>query len=321
MVPDYTLKSLDIIVPVFNEEDSLPLFHESLLIEVQKIPNKTRIIYVDDGSTDKTLPILIDIINKDHHTLAIQLSRNFGHQAALTAGLEFSDADLVITMDGDGQHPPKLIAEMLIEQSNGYDIVQAKRINYEIESKYKRLTSTLFYWLINILSDTKIEQGTSDFRLITSKVLKAFRSIGDYQKFIRGIIPWLGFSDKTILYKPERRIAGKSKYTISKMLHLAESAIFSFSQVPLRIGLFLGVSLLFLALMELIYVLSFWFTGKQYLLVPGWSSIVFLILLTGGSIMILISILGIYIGQINQQVKNRPSYIIKDVYVYNKFNK
>jgi len=307
-------KSLDIIVPLYNEEKAIIEFHSRLIKSIESLGIPTRIFYVDDGSIDNTLNILLNIRKNDDRINIIQLSRNFGHQAALTAGLDLVDADIVITLDGDGQHPPELIPKFIELHLQGFDVVQGQRINNNVESSFKTLTSRWFYSIINFLGDTKIAEGTSDFRLVTKRVVEAFRQIHDYHLFIRGIIPWLGFSETFLQYNAGERISGKSKYSLSKMFILAENAIFSFSIIPLRIGFSIGISFFLLAFIEVIYVISFWIAGKQDQLAPGWSSIVFLILITGGALMIITSIIGVYIGQISQQIKNRPRYIIKNIY-------
>lgn len=306
--------SLDLVVPMFNEEQVVQEFHKRLIEVLDKLPYPFKIYYLDDGSSDSTFTQLISLADRDNRIFVVQLSRNFGHQATLTAGLDLADADIVITMDGDGQHAPELIPTMIDRCIEGYDIVQTQRIDESATAYIKKMTAKFFYWLINSLGNTKIIPGTADFRLMTRPVVLSIRDMKEYHRFIRGIIPWLGYRVFTLPYFPQKRISGKSKYTLSKMFELAENAIFSFSLIPLRIGLFAGFFFIILAIIEAIYVLTFWITGKQDLLAPGWSSIVFLILITGGSLMIMISLLGIYIGQINQEVKHRPVYIIRQIY-------
>jgi len=304
--------TLNIIVPLYNEEDSLEAFHRRLTAALQPIRYPWSIYYVNDGSTDHTSEIL-NRLSTDERINVVQFTRNFGHQAALTAGIDLAEGDIVITLDGDGQHPPELIPEMIKKYEEGFSIVQMKRLEDTKTSWFKRKSSLFFYRLINQLGELQISPGTSDFRLVTRQVVLSLREVRETHRIIRGIIPWLGFSTAYIPYLPEQRMAGKSKYTLKKMFSLAENAIFSFSLVPLRIGLVAGFIFLFLALVEAVYVLSFWVTGRQQLLAPGWSSIVFLILSTGGLLMVLISILGIYVGQIFQQVKGRPLYIIQKI--------
>jgi glycosyltransferase involved in cell wall biosynthesis len=304
---------LDIVVPLFNEGLALCIFHKRLITILNKLPYAIKVFYIDDGSMDDTASLLSTIIQKDKRVCAVHLSRNFGHQAALTAGLDLVEGDIVITMDGDGQHPPELIPTLIEHHRQGYDIVQTQRVDHPKTSFFKHTTANLFYGLINKLGNTKIIPGTADFRLMSRSVVLALREMTEYHRFIRGMVPWLGYRVFTLPYSSGERIAGKSKYTFLKMFSLAEDAIFSFSLVPLRLGLLTGGVFILLAFLEAIYVLTFWLGGKQNLLAPGWSSIVFLILITGGSLMIIISLVGIYIGQIHQEVKHRPIYIIRSI--------
>jgi len=305
---------LNVIVPLYDEEACIREFHQRLINVLDGCGYPFRVIYVDDGSTDATYEQLVALASLDGRITIIQLSRNFGHQAALAAGLENSDGQIVITMDGDGQHPPEMIPTLLKKYVEGYEIVQTRRQETAKSSTFKRLSSRFFYWLINKLGNTKIKPGSADFRLMTKKVVRAICAMPEYHRFLRGLIPWLGFKACYLDYEPEKRIGGRSKYTLAKMFNLAENAIFSFSLVPLRIGLLLGLLFFVLALLESIYVLSFWFTGNQARLTPGWSSTIFVILITGGALMVMISLVGIYVGQIHQEVKKRPLFIIRTVY-------
>lgn len=305
---------IDIVVPVFNEVQSLEVFHQRLISVVNSLQHYCKIYYIDDGSTDGTNKLLSQLVEDDERVYHVQLTRNFGHQSALTAGIEIAEGDIVITMDGDGQHPPELIPMLLERYQEGYEIVQTQRIDNEKTSFLKKVTSNWFYKVINFLGTTKIIPGASDFRLMTHPVIVALRNMKEYHRFIRGMIPWMGFSYFVLPYSPEKRIAGKTKYTPAKMFALAEDAIFSFSLVPLRIGLLIGCIFILLAIIEAIYVLSFFISGRMNLLAPGWSSIIFVILITGGSLLIMISLVGIYVGQIHQEVKQRPIYIIKKIH-------
>lgn len=304
---------LQVIVPVFNEAEVVNEFHNRLVTVLKNLSYSYMIIYVDDGSNDETASKLITIADSDEKVCVVQLSRNFGHQAALVAGLDMADARMVISMDGDGQHPPGLIPQLIKKHFEGFDIVQTQR-NDENTPPIKRYSASYFYKLINALADTKILPGTADFRLYSHDVVLALRQMSEYHKFIRGMIPWIGFSMYILPYSPEPRIGGKSKYTFMKMLKLAEDAIFTFSLIPLRLSLIIGFIFLIMALIEAVYVLSFWVRGQQALLAPGWSSLVFLILVTGGVIMIMLGIVGIYTGHIHQEVKGRPVYIKKSQY-------
>ncbi|MBI9049731.1 MAG: glycosyltransferase family 2 protein [Anaerolineaceae bacterium] len=303
--------SLDIIVPVFNEQDVLSKFHNQLCAVVDHLPVQTRIIYVNDGSVDQSQKALEELSTKDKRILIIELSRNFGHQSALTAGLEKAEADYVITMDGDGQHPPSMIPEMLQLAQQGYDMVLTQRLEENGLTPFKKITSGGFYWLLNRIGDTNVMPGGADFRLLTREVVEAINEMPEYHRFLRGMVSWVGFTSSILPFTPSQRLAGKSKYSLKKMIRLASDAIFSFSLVPLIISISIGLGFLVLALIEAIYVLSFWITGNTQNLAPGWSSLMFMLLLVGGSIMISMGLIGVYIGYIFQEVKQRPKYIIR----------
>ena len=308
---DHAAPSLDIIVPLFNEERALPRFHTQLTQVIAALSCETRILYVDDGSSDGTPALLQKLAGEDPRVAFIEFSRNFGHQSALTAGLDHADADIVIMMDGDGQHPPQLIPEMLGQFNAGYDIVLTQRSNDAELSLLKRKNSSLFYSFINLIGHTKIIPGAADFRLISRRVVDALRQMPEYHRFLRGMVSWVGFRTVILPYTAPARLAGKPKYSLSKMMKLAMDAIFSFSLLPLQIGLVLGFLFFVLAGLEVAYVLHFWLRGKQELLVPGWSSLMFIILMTGGFLMTVVGLIGIYIGYIFQEVKRRPVYVIQ----------
>jgi dolichol-phosphate mannosyltransferase len=304
-------RALDIVVPLYNEQEALILFHQQLTQVVSQLSYATRILYVDDGSTDATADILQRLAQADPRVTLISLSRNFGHQAALTAGLDASSAEVVITMDGDGQHPPELIPQMLALYESGYDVVITQRVENSQGHRFKRDTSALFYRLINRIGDTQIVPGSADFRLTARQVVDAIKTMREYQRFLRGMVAWMGYKTVILPYTPPERLAGKSKYSLRKMLALATDAIFSFSLVPLQIGLLVGAGFFLLAFLEVIYVLSLWLTGQTGVLAPGWSSLMFMLLIVGGTLTMLLSFAGIYIGYIFQEVKDRPIYLVK----------
>jgi polyisoprenyl-phosphate glycosyltransferase len=302
---------VDIIVPVYNEEETAESFHKQLQQALASISYTFKIIYIDDGSTDNTLEILETIALQDERVSVIELSRNFGQQAALTAGLDIAEGDYVITMDGDGQHPPSLIAEMLQLASSGYDMVLTQRLETYQGPAFKQWTSNLFYRLINLIGDTQILPGSADFRLLSKPVVKSLRELREYHRLIRGMVAWVGYRSIILPYEQPLRLGGKSKYSLHKLLRLAMNAVFSFSLVPLYIGISVGIIFLFLAVLEMVYVLSFWVTGQQAGLAPGWSSLMFVLLVVGGSLMIALGFIGIYIGYIFQEVKQRPIYLVR----------
>jgi dolichol-phosphate mannosyltransferase len=306
-------KTVGIVIPVYNEEDALLAFHRQLCEAVDPLPYRFRIYYVNDGSADETGALLEALARQDPRVTAIELSRNFGHQAALTAGMDAAEGDYVVTLDGDGQHPPAMIAEMLALAETGYDLVITQRADEPSTSAFKRKTAGLFYQIINRIGDTQVLPGGADFRLIARPALDALKGMREYHRFLRGMVAWMGFRTVILPYHPPARLGGASKYTLKKMLRLAGNAVFSFSLVPLYIGVSLGALMLVLALVEMIYVLSFWVTGNQQGLAPGWSSLMFVLLVIGGILMILLGFIGIYVGFIFQEVKGRPIYIVRQV--------
>jgi dolichol-phosphate mannosyltransferase len=299
------------VVPVYNEEEAVPVFYRELARVIDPLPERFHIYFVNDGSRDGTQSCLEALQKKDKRISVLELSRNFGHQAALTAGLDAAREDYVISMDGDGQHPPAMISEMLALARSGYDIVVTQRIDDEKASRFKRWTADGFYRLINQVGDTQVLPGGADFRLMGRRAVEALRRMPEYHRFLRGMVAWMGFRSVILPYRAAERVAGKSKYSLRKMLTLARDAVFSFSLVPLYIGISLGALLLLLALVEMIYVLSFWVTGNISHLAPGWSSMMFVILVVGGILMILLGFVGVYIGFIFQEVKRRPVYLLR----------
>ena len=310
--------AIGIVVPVYNEENVLKVFHSQLRAVIDKLPFQFKIYYVNDGSKDKTAGVLASLSDTDERITIIELSRNFGHQAALTAGLDIADGDWVITMDGDGQHPPELICSMIELAQAGYDLVLTQREELWKVPAVKRATSSLFYGLINRIGDTKILPGGADFRLMSRPVLEALKEMREYHRFLRGMVAWMGYRSIILPYQSPDRLAGQSKYSFQKMAQLAVNAVFSFSLVPLYIGLSMGVLMLFLALIEMVYVLRFWVLGQQAGLAPGWSSLMFVLLVVGGILMILLGFIGVYIGFIFQEVKHRPIYLIRQKYSIHK---
>jgi dolichol-phosphate mannosyltransferase len=304
--------TLDLVVPFFNEQESLPNFHR-LLNEIQ-LPERysRRYIYVNDGSSDGTGALLDQLAAADPRILVIHLSRNFGHQAALSAGLDAATGDIVISMDGDGQHPASLIPEMLRLHAAGYAIVQAQRLDDSSSAPFfKRTTSELFYKLVSVVGEVQLSPGTSDFRLTSREALDALKNLPEYHRFLRGMVVWIGFPNVLLPYKPSARLAGETKYSLRKMLSFAADGFFSFSLVPLWIGLILGFAFIGLAVFELAYTAFVWFGGNQDRLVPGWTSLVLILTVASAITMILQGVLGIYIGMIFKEVKKRPVYLVK----------
>ena len=304
-------RTVAIIVPVYNEVGVVEKFHSRLRAVIDAMAARFIVYYVNDGSTDGTTDSLNRIADEDSRVVVLELSRNFGHQAALTAGLDHAKGDVVITMDGDGQHPPEMIPELLRLGEQGYDIVQTQRLDGDQRNSLKKWTSGWFYSLLNSLSGIVVEPGAADFRAMSRQAVDALKAMPEYHRFLRGMVSWIGYRTVILPYQPEERLGGASKYSLKKMLRLASDAIFSFSLVPLYIGLSLGALMLCLAGLEMVYVLSFWVRGMQSSLEPGWSSLMFVLLIVSGFIMILLGFVGMYIGYIFQEVKRRPVYLLR----------
>lgn len=305
-------KTLSIVIPVFNEIEVLQTSHANLIEVVGGMPYQVEIIYVDDGSRDGTGKLIENIASVDERVIGLYLSRNFGHQAALTAGLDQASGDVVISMDCDGQHPPSLIPEMVGLVEQGYDIVQTQRIENQNLPAFKKFTSNLFYSIINRISGTYINPGSADFRAMSRQALEVLKAMPEYHRFLRGMIAWMGYRSIILPYEEAKRMSGVSKYSLGKMARLASDAVFSFSLVPLYIGLSVGLAFILLAIAQISYVLFLWLAGMDEQIVPGWSSLMAVMLIASGIIMILLGFIGVYIGYIFQQVKGRPVYLLKN---------
>ena len=309
MSPNRKKSTVDLVIPVFNEAGVVEQTHARICAVIDNLPHDFNFYYVDDGSSDDTVPCIESL--EDPRVQVLRLSRNFGHQAALTAGMDATRGDIIVTMDGDGQHPPEMIPQMIDLVNSGYDVVQTQRVDQAQPASFKKWTSGLFYRLINAISGTRVLPGAADFRALSRQAVDALKAMPEYHRFLRGMVSWIGFSTVILPYQPGERISGISKYSFSKMFRLAMDAIFSFSLMPLYIGLSMGGLLLCLALAEMIYVLSFWVTGRTSNLAPGWSSLMFVILIVGGILMVLLGFIGVYVGYIFQEVKRRPVYLVK----------
>lgn len=302
--------SVDLVIPVYNEEGVVEQTYAEICRVIDASPHKFTIYYIDDGSEDGTVASLNALAEKDKRVVVLELSRNFGHQAALTAGLDAAQGDFVISMDADGQHPPEMIPQMIALFEQGYDIVQAQRVE-DSGLSFKRITSAAFYKLINAISGTEMVPGAADFRGMSRQAVDALKSMPEYHRFLRGMVSAMGYKSVILPYHETKRVAGRTKYSLGKMFRLAMDAIFSFSLVPLYIGMSAGVIFLCLAALEMLYVYSFWLKGDTSSLAPGWSSLMFVILIASGVILIVLGFIGVYIGYIFQQVKQRPVYHLK----------
>jgi len=304
-------RTVGIVVPVFNERDGIHEFHQRLRATIDVLPQSFQVWYVNDGSTDGTEAVVAEIIRQDPRVHLLNLSRNFGHQAALTAGLDFASGEAVITMDGDGQHPPACIVDMLDLYRRGFDVVLTQRGDESGTGFLKRTTSRWFYRLLNWMTSTPVVPGAADFRLMSEQAVLSFRQVRETHRFIRGLVTWMGFRWTVLQFKPDRRIAGQSKYSLRKMLRLANDAIFSFGTAPIRLALFLGLCVLGLAFIEFLDPLIHILTGRTSELVPGWTTLLLSVLVLGATQLITLAILGRYVGLIYEEVKKRPLYLLR----------
>jgi polyisoprenyl-phosphate glycosyltransferase len=302
-------KKIAIVIPSYNEEGNIEVLVKTLHDVLQKLPYDYDLIFVDDGSSDMTLQTLQSLSRNDKKLFYIELSRNFGHQNALKAGVDIAKANAVITMDGDMQHPPDLLPVLLQKWEEGYDVVYTRREDDKNLSYFKKKTSKSFYNIMNYLSEVKFEPGTADFRLMDEKVVQVFTDFSENELFIRGLINWLGFKQFAIDYKPADRFSGKSKYTVKRMMRFAIQGITSFSTRPLHIAIFLGIGLSVFAFVFYIgYVLYSIYFGH---VISGWASVITTIVFFGGLNLLVLGIIGMYIGKLFIQSKQRPNYLIR----------
>lgn len=301
-------KTISIVIPAYNEEDNLLVIVERLERILEGRGYAFEIILVDDGSKDKTLSVIKAMAQTKPNIFYIEFSRNFGHQPALKAGLDHAHGDCVISLDADLQHPPELIIQMLDKWEEGYEVVYTRRHEDKSLPYKKRVTSSLYYKLLNILSDIEIESGTADFRLMDRKVVSVFKEFQENEPFIRGLVKWMGYKQFALDYVPSKRFSGNSKYNLKKMLRFATHGVTSFSIKPLYTAVYLGFIFSFLSLLYIPYVIHAFYIGKE---VNGWASIIMTIVFFGGLQLIILGIIGIYIGKMFLQSKNRPNYIIR----------
>ena len=299
---------VSIVVPVYNESANLIPLAEAIDEAVHDLPYE--LILVDDGSTDDTLAGTEELAARDARVVGLSLSRNFGHQYALAAGLSHARGQVIVTMDGDLQHPPDLLPKLIDKWRQGYNVVQALRRDTEKAGLLKRWTSRAFYRVFSALSGIKVEPGASDYRLIDRIVLEELLKMREGQLFLRGLLAWMGYREARVSYDAPARQAGESKYTLRKMLHLAKSGLFSFTTIPLRIGIFIGFLTALLSFVELIYVIIVRLSGRG---VPGWASTVGVLALLFGILFVLLGIQGDYIIRIYERVQRRPSFLIERV--------
>src|SRR3989338_9123611 len=299
---------ISIIIPVLNEEKNISILYERIRKNLKGF--KYEIIFVNDGSNDYSQKDIEKLINNDKNIKLINLSRNFGHQIAISCGIDYAQGDAAIIIDADLQDQPEIIPQMIKKWQEGFDVVYAVRKAREGERVLKKLTASIFYRLMRILSGTKIPLDTGDFRLISKKVILVLRRTREYQRFMRGLVSWVGFSQVGIEFTRDKRFSGKTKYPLFSMIKFALDGILSFSLMPLRIVSIMGIVTVAILLLLIIYSLYRTIIGQT---VPGWASTTVIILFLGSIQLISVGIIGEYLGRVYEEVKRRPLYIIDSV--------
>ena len=304
-----SFRKISVVVPCFNEEEGLKTFNETLL---QFLPRNYdyEIIYINDGSSDNTFQEIKALADNNPQIKYISFSRNFGHQNALKAGYDYASGDCAISLDADLQHPPAVIPELIAKWEQGFEIVNTIRHDHQSISLAKKISSGLFYRIMKKLSDVNIENGMADFRLVDKKVLKELKRFQENYLFFRGIIPWMGFKQTTVDFTASERFAGTTKYTFRKMLKFATTGVTAFSVKPLRISIYLGSVIALLSFIYGLYAVYVHFFTNQA--VAGWTSVIISVLFVGGINLLMLGIIGEYLGKLFIENKRRPNYLISE---------
>jgi len=304
-------RELSIVLPLYNEEGNIHVVYASLVKELEKITDDYEIIFVDDGSSDSSCDLIKEIAKKDDRVLGITLSRNFGHQIAIVAGLEHAVGNYVVMMDADMQHPPELINELYAKALEGYDIVNTIREKAQNLGAIKRISSKWFYKLSNKISRVHIQHSSSDFRLMNRKTVNALLKIKEKDRFTRGLVSWLGYKQTFVSFNSPKRYSGKTKYSYRKMFGFAASGILSFSSAPLRISFLFGAATCLFGISYTVFITVQYFLGNT---VPGWSSLMIVILFLGGVQLLSIGLIGEYLARVFNEVKDRPLYYVREYF-------
>jgi len=299
---------LSIVIPVYNEAESLPTLMARLHPVARAIDWDYELIFVNDGSTDRTGKILEDMAAQDRRVKVLSFSRNFGHQAAVTAGLDFANGDAAVVMDGDLQDPPELLPEMLGLMRQGCDVVSAQRRARDGDGVWKRSTASAFYWLMRRFIDRRLAPEVGDFRLFSRTAVLALRGFREQHRFMRGLVAWLGLKEAIVPFYRESRAYGSTKYPLFKMLQLAWTAVSSFSALPLRLSTTLGTVVTLFGLGYFLYSIFAALVAKTT--IPGWTSLVCLQIVFSGTILTAVGLVGSYVARIYEESKQRPLYVV-----------
>ena len=301
--------SLSVVVPCFNEAEALRLFHSRMSQACQSAARPHEIILVDDGSSDGTWSIIKELSAQHESVVGVRLSRNHGHQLALTAGLDRARGERVLIIDADLQDPPELLPAMMAIMDCGADVVYGQRRRRHGESWFKKFTAHVFYRFLALLTDVRIPNDTGDFRLMSRRVLDVFKSMRETERFVRGMVSWTGFNQQPLLYDRDERVAGRSKYPLRKMMRFAANAVTSFSTKPLRLASYLGLTMGVFCLLAILYQVIAHYVGHT---VPGWTSLIVVVLFVGALQLFVLGIIGEYLGRLFVESKHRPLYIVAD---------
>jgi len=300
-----------VVIPMYNEEEVIGETYRRLKKVMDTTGESYELVFINDGSRDRSAEIIAELAQSDKNIRLIDFSRNFGHQVAVTAGLDYAQGQAVVIIDADLQDPPELIPQMLEKWKEGYDVVYGKRVKRKGETFFKKFTAYLYYRILGALTDGSIPKDTGDFRLIDRKVCDAIKKMSEKNRFLRGMINWVGFKQVAVEYIRDERWAGETKYPLKKMLKLASDGILSFSYKPLKLATYIGFLLSISGFLYLIYVLyQRLFTDNT---ITGWASIIAVNLVFNGITLLILGILGEYVGRIYEEVKDRPLYIVKKV--------
>jgi polyisoprenyl-phosphate glycosyltransferase len=302
---------LSVVVPCYNEEDGVVELHRRVSgVCLSSVGEAYELVLVNDGSTDATWKIMRELTLRDKHVVAVNLTRNHGHQLALSAGLQMCRGNRIFVIDADLQDPPELLPKMMERMDDGCDVVYGQRIKREGETVFKKASAFMFYRLLQRLVDIDIPRDTGDFRLISRRAVDILNGMPEHHRFIRGMVSWIGMRQEAVLYERAARFAGETKYPFSKMLRFAIDAITGFSVRPLRIASYLGICVGVATLLFLAYVIAVYLTGKT---VEGWTSLAVIILALGSVQLFVAGVMGEYLGRLYIESKGRPLYLIQDV--------